>query len=229
MHYIDPDDHRHETPANPAARTAPRESPPASPCVMVIFGASGDLTKRKLLPALYNLRKGKLLGEHFGVIGVSRSPMSDDEFRARGSEDLQEADGGKPDGAIVDWLVKRLHYVPLDAENPASYQDLAAKITEVDREYDAAGNVVFYLATAPQLFGPTVRQLGHAGLSVEQDGHWRRVVIEKPFGHDLDSARALNHEILQVLRKTQVYRIDHYLGKETVQNILAFRFGNGIF
>jgi glucose-6-phosphate 1-dehydrogenase len=196
---------------------------------MVIFGASGDLTKRKLLPALYNLRKAKLLGDHFAVIGVSRSPMSDDEFREKGSQDLQDADSGRPDTEVLQWLVRRLHYVPLDAANPGAYKALGARIAAVDAEVQAGGNVVYYLATAPQLFGPTVRQLGDAGLSAEQGDQWRRVVIEKPFGHDLDSARTLNHEILQVLRETQVYRIDHYLGKETVQNILAFRFGNGIF
>ena len=229
MHYIDPDDHRHEPHATPAPRTTPRESPPASPCIMVIFGASGDLTKRKLVPALYNLRQTNLLGENFGVIGLSRSPMSDDEFRARAVEDLNQANGGKADDEVAQWLAKRLYYMPLDAENPASYRDLGAKIAQVDGEFQAGGNVIYYLATAPQLFGPTVCQLGEAGLSREENGHWRRVVIEKPFGHDLDSARALNHAILHVLREPQVYRIDHYLGKETVQNILAFRFGNGVF
>jgi glucose-6-phosphate 1-dehydrogenase len=229
MHYIDPDDHRHETRGSAPSRPQPRESPQASPCVMVIFGASGDLTQRKLLPALYNLRKGKLLGDHFAVIGVSRSPMSDDQFREKAGEDLRTADGGTPDPEVVQWLTGRLHYVPLDAEDPASYRTLGARIAEVDAEAKAGGNVIYYLATAPQLFGPTVCKLGEAGLANEQDGHWRRVVIEKPFGHDLDSARALNREIMQVLRETQIYRIDHYLGKETVQNILAFRFGNGIF
>jgi glucose-6-phosphate 1-dehydrogenase len=229
MHYLDPDDHRPDTGTGNNSRQAPKESPPASPCVMVIFGASGDLTKRKLLPALYNMRKAKLLGDHFAVIGASRSPMTDDEFREKSSQDLQEAADGEPDAAVLQWLVRRLHYVPLDAENPASYRELGARIAAADQEFQAGGNVVYYLATAPQLFGPTVRQLGEAGLSAEQEGQWRRVVIEKPFGHDLDSARALNHEILHVLREPQIYRIDHYLGKETVQNILAFRFGNGIF
>ena len=212
-----------------AKRTPARDSPPATPCLLVIFGASGDLTKRKLIPALYNLRQGRLLTDRFAVVGVSRSPMSDEEFRQRAAEDLQEATGGKPDGTILSWLLERVHYVPLDAEDPAAYGQLCQRLKALDEQRQTGGNVVFYLATAPQLFGPTVKQLGDAGLTTERDGHFRRVVIEKPFGHDLDSARALNHEILEVLRETQIYRIDHYLGKETVQNILAFRFGNGIF
>jgi glucose-6-phosphate 1-dehydrogenase len=227
MHYIDDDRDR----AQATGRITPRESPPASPCVMVIFGASGDLTKRKLLPALYNLRKARLLSDHFAVIGVSRSPMSDDAFREMATADLHELDGGgePPDKAIVQWLVGRLHYIALDAQKAGAYVDLAQKIAAVDKEREAGGNVLYYLATAPDLFCPTVRQLGETGLTKEEDGHWRRVIIEKPFGHDLESARELNRKVLQVLKETQVYRIDHYLGKETVQNILAFRFGNGIF
>jgi glucose-6-phosphate 1-dehydrogenase len=215
----------------PAAqgRTLPRESPPASPCVMVIFGASGDLTKRKLIPALYNLRKGRLLSDHFAVIGVSRSEMSDDELKEMAAQDLREATDGRPDPSILQWLVQRLHYLALDASQAGAYGALAERIQSVDRQYDAGGNVLYYLATAPQLFAPIVTQLGEAGLTRETGDHWRRVVIEKPFGHDLDSARALNRQVLQVLQEPQVYRIDHYLGKETVQNILAFRFGNGVF
>jgi glucose-6-phosphate 1-dehydrogenase len=222
-------DHQDTDRAQPSAKRVPRESPPASPCLLVIFGASGDLTKRKLIPALYNLRLGKLLTDRFAVIGVSRSPMSDDEFRQRAAEDLQEETGGKPDGNVLTWLLERVHYVPLDAEDPAAYGQLCQRLKVLDEQRQTGGNVVFYLATAPQLFGPTVKQLGESGHTAERDGHFRRVVIEKPFGHDLESARSLNHEILQVLRETQIYRIDHYLGKETVQNILAFRFGNGIF
>ena len=157
--------------------------------------------------------------------------MTDEEFREARRRTCRRPTAGKPDGIGAEVAAsERLHYVPLDAEDPAAYgRSRRERSRRSTTEVQAGGNVVYYLATAPQLFGPTVEQLGDAGLTTEQDGHWRRVVIEKPFGHDLDSARALNHEILQVLRETQIYRIDHYLGKETVQNILAFRFGNGIF
>jgi glucose-6-phosphate 1-dehydrogenase len=212
-----------------AVQVDDRETPPASPCTMVIFGASGDLTRRKLLPALYNLRKSGLLSEHFAVIGVSRSPITDDEFRSRAKQELSGCDDGRSDPAVVDWLVHRLYYLPLDASNPSAYHDLAARIEEVDGEHGTGGNVLYYLATAPDLFAETVKRLGEADLTTEHGEHWRRVVVEKPFGHDLDSARTLNRDLLAVLNERQLYRIDHYLGKETVQNILAFRFGNGIF
>jgi len=213
----------------PSARNTAREAPPASPCVMVIFGASGDLTQRKLLPALYNMRKSNLLSEHFAVIGAARTAMSDDEFRARASEDLVCCDHGTSDPAVVEWLLRRLHYLPLDASDSAAYAQLGDRLAEADREYDAGGNVLFYLATIPGVFGTTVEHLGAAGLTTQENGCWRRVVIEKPFGHDLESARHLNQQIRHVLHERQIYRIDHYLGKETVQNILAFRFGNGVF
>jgi len=211
--------------------TAERQpsTPKASPCTMVIFGASGDLTKRKLLPALYNLRIAGLLSDHFAVIGVSRSPLTDDDFRDKARQELAHCDEGRSDPAAVEWLLLRLHYLPLDAASPKAYHDLGARIADVDRDHATGGNVLYYLATAPDLFAETVRRLGEAGLTEEHGEHWRRVVVEKPFGHDLDSARALNRELLAVLHERQLYRIDHYLGKETVQNILAFRFGNGIF
>jgi glucose-6-phosphate 1-dehydrogenase len=216
-------------PAPAAAADDPRSTPAAAPCTMVIFGASGDLTKRKLLPALYNLRKAGLLSEDFAVIGAARSAMTDDEFRGQAREDLLGCDEGHSDPAVVDWLVLRLHYVTLDAASPEAYGELAAKIAVVDKDHGTGANVLYYLATAPNLFADIVRHLGDAGLTAEEGGSWRRVVVEKPFGHDLESARALNRELLAVLDEGQLYRIDHYLGKETVQNILAFRFGNGIF
>ena len=219
----------HDAPRPSAAARDERPSPPASPCIMVIFGASGDLTERKLLPALYNLRKDGLLANGFAVIGSSRSPMSDDEFREKATRDLQGCDDGRVDNQVVQWLTRRLHYIALDASSPDAYGALADRIEAVERDHRTGGNVLYYLATAPQLFGPIVRQLGESGLVREHDANWRRVVVEKPFGHDLESARTLNREILEVLAESQVYRIDHYLGKETVQNILAFRFGNGIF
>jgi glucose-6-phosphate 1-dehydrogenase len=213
----------------PAPSGSNGTSPPASPCVMAIFGASGDLTRRKLLPALYNLRQSGLLSDRFAVLGLSRSPLTDDEFRAKGLEHLAQCDGPQTDRAIVDWLLQRLHYLAIDASATGAYEELEARLVELSAEYGTSDNVLFYLATAPELFGPTVARLGAAGLADERDGRWRRVIVEKPFGHDLDSARALNAALLDVLEEPQIYRIDHYLGKETVQNILAFRFGNGIF
>jgi glucose-6-phosphate 1-dehydrogenase len=216
-------------PTAAAAADGQRTTPAAAPCTMVIFGASGDLTKRKLLPALYNLRKAGLLSDHFAVMGAARSPLTDDEFRRKAKEDLVDCDDGQTDQAVVDWLVLRLHYMTLDAASPSSYGELAARIAAIDRDHGTGGNALYYLATAPDLFAETVRQLGDAGLTAEEGESWRRVVVEKPFGHDLESARALNRDLLSVLDEKQLYRIDHYLGKETVQNILAFRFGNGIF
>jgi glucose-6-phosphate 1-dehydrogenase len=218
-----------ETPPAPTAVEDHRSTPQAPPCTMVIFGASGDLTKRKLLPALYNLRKAGLLSDHFAVIGAARSGMTDDEFRRQAKEDLLGCDEGHSDEAVVDWVVLRLHYLTLDASSPAAYGELGARIAAVDKDHGTGGNVLYYLATAPNLFAVIVQQLGDAGLTAEDGDRWRRVVVEKPFGHDLESARALNRELLAVLDERQLYRIDHYLGKETVQNILAFRFGNGIF
>src|SRR5215203_1259383 len=218
-----------ETPPAPTAVEDHRSTPQAPPCTMVIFGASGDLTKRKLLPALYNLRKAGLLSDHFAVIGTARSGMTDDEFRRQAKEDLLGCDEGHSDEAVVDWVVLRLHYLTLDASSPGAYGELGARIAAVDKDHGTGGNVLYYLATAPNLFAVIVQQLGDAGLTAEDGDRWRRVVVEKPFGHDLESARALNRELLAVLDERQLYRIDHYLGKETVQNILAFRFGNGIF
>ncbi len=205
---------------------------PAEPCVMAIFGASGDLTKRKLIPALYNLKKDNLLPDEFAMIGVSRSPMSDEEFRNKLAADMEQYSPGAVDQQIWSWLAERLHYLPGDADKPETYAALQARLEELSTQRQARGNYCFYLATAPRFFKPVVEGLGASGLSKETDvdgGPWRRVVFEKPFGHDLDSARDLNRHIAQSLTERQTYRIDHYLGKETVQNILIFRFANGIF
>jgi len=218
--------------ADQATEVPPRaqevSAPPAPPCVLVIFGASGDLTRRKLLPALYNLRRAGQLNERFAVLGSARTPMSDEAFRELAGEGLKECDSGHPDPGEVEWVSRRMHYLPLDASEPGAYAALDRRLRELDREYGAGGNIVFYLATVPQLFGSIVKDLGGAGLTQESGG-WRRIVVEKPFGRDLESARELNRELLVVVNESQIYRIDHYLGKETVQNILAFRFGNGVF
>ena len=202
----------------------------SDPCVMVIFGASGDLTKRKLIPSLYNLAKSKLLRKEFAVIGIARSEMSHEEFRAKITSDMKEFSTSDMDPELWELLQKRLYYMAGGFTEDETYQKLKTLLEQVDKEHDAHNNYFYYLATAPNFFGEVVKRLGAAGLAAEEEGKgWRRVIIEKPFGHDLESARALNAELKHVLHEKQIYRIDHYLGKETVQNILVFRFGNGIF
>jgi glucose-6-phosphate 1-dehydrogenase len=199
------------------------------PCIMVIFGAAGDLTKRKLIPALYNLKKCNLLSDNFAVIGVARAEFDDEEFRRRLRDDMNEFATDEIDESIWDWLAERLYYLSGDFNDDQTFARVKESIEKIDKERNANGNYFFYLATAPRYFAPVVQQLGKVGLTEEKQNHWRRVVIEKPFGRDLESARELNRDIKQILEENQIYRIDHYLGKETVQNILIFRFGNGIF
>jgi glucose-6-phosphate 1-dehydrogenase len=198
----------------------------AGPCVFVLFGAAGDLTKRKLLPALFNLVQAKLLPDNFAILGVSLDDLSVDAFRDQVSEFLPSGDGTADHLA---WLRQRLFYERGDFSDPGTFATLRERLAAVDAERHTEGNYLFYLATAPKFFAPIVQQLGQAGLSKQEDGCWRRVVIEKPFGHDLESAKALNRDIKSVLLENQIFRIDHYLGKETVQNIMVFRFDNAIF
>jgi len=198
----------------------------AGPCVFVLFGAAGDLTKRKLIPALFNLVRAKLLPDNFAVLGVSVDDLDPESFRNQVSEFLPARDGS---AAQLDWLRQRLFYERGDFGDPATFSRLRERLAGIDTERQTGGNYLFYLATAPKFFAPIVQQLGNAGLAKQGDGRWRRVVIEKPFGHDLDSAKALNRDIKSVLQENQIYRIDHYLGKETVQNIMVFRFDNAIF
>ncbi len=198
------------------------------PCVMVIFGAAGDLTRRKLIPALYNLAKHNLLSREFAVVGVARNAMSTDQFRAKVADDTREF-AGSVDADLMDWFSRRIYYVTGEFKDASSYQQLRDQLQKADKDHGTHGNYLFYLATAPIFFADIVQQLGNAGIATSGDGHWRRAIIEKPFGRDLESARALNNELKKVLTEDQIYRIDHYLGKETVQNILAFRFANGIF
>jgi glucose-6-phosphate 1-dehydrogenase len=206
-----------------------RPGRPADPCVMVIFGAGGDLTGRKLIPALYNLAKAELLSREFAIVGMSHSAMSNDQFRQKVAEDVKHYAGGNVDQDIVEWFVKRLYYVNGEFDDKNVYAQLKDLLQKVDQDHTTHNNFFFYLATAPSFFGPIVEQLAAVGLMEENNQHWRRVIIEKPFGHDLDSAKTLNVQLLKVAKEKQIYRIDHYLGKETVQNILAFRFANGIF
>jgi glucose-6-phosphate 1-dehydrogenase len=203
---------------------------PADPCIMVIFGAAGDLTRRKLIPALYNLAKAQLLSREFAIVGVSHNKMSDDEFRKKLADDIHQYAGDGVDSDIWEWFTRRLYYVAAEFDDKNLYPQLKAKLEKLDKDHSTHQNYFFYLATAPRFFGQIVEQLSGAGLMDETGGqHWRRVIIEKPFGHDLESAKTLNQQLLSCISEHQIYRIDHYLGKETVQNILAFRFANGIF
>ncbi|HXZ27187.1 MAG TPA: glucose-6-phosphate dehydrogenase [Terriglobales bacterium] len=213
-------------PQESAEMTAARQT---GPCVMVIFGATGDLTARKLLPALYNLAKGNLLSREFAIVGLAREQMSEDQFRDQVKQSLYKFVGEKVEESLLEWLVRRLHYVSGDFGDAQVYARLREYLAQVDKDHATHGNYFFYLATSPVFFAQIIEHLGAAGLAEEANGAWRRVVIEKPFGHDLESAQALNREIKKVLYENQIYRIDHYLGKETVQNILLFRFSNGIF
>jgi glucose-6-phosphate 1-dehydrogenase len=195
---------------------------------MVIFGASGDLTKRKLIPALYNLAKDNLLSKEFAVVGVARNEMNSEQFRDMISQEIGDFATTKVDPDLWHWFARRIYYVSGDFDDPKVYEELSRLLGQVDKEHGTRGNYFYYLATSPGFFSVVVKQLGAAGL-VNEDRGWRRVIIEKPFGRNYDSARALNKEIREVLDEKQIYRIDHYLGKETVQNILVFRFSNGIF
>lgn len=203
---------------------------PGDACVLVIFGASGDLTKRKLIPALLNLAKKKLMPSNFALVGVAIDPLDNDRFRSMVLEDLKEfGDSGTDDADFCAWLSQRLYYIKGDFADSETYKTLKALLSDVDQRHATDGNYCYYLATLPQFFSGIVEQLGCHELAAESEGAWRRFIIEKPFGHDLESAKKLNADLSRVLKEHQIYRIDHYLGKETVQNILVFRFANGIF
>ncbi len=214
-----------------AAPQAPTDAPArqADPCVMVIFGAGGDLTKRKLIPALCNLVAAKLLPESFAIVGFSGNDYTTESFRAQMGQDIKQFASCEVTPEMWSWFAQRLYYVRGDFQDAAAYPRLRDQIAEAEKKHNVPGNHLYYLAVAPRFFAESVRQLGAAGLAAEADGHWRRVVIEKPFGRDLESARALNADIKRTLEERQIFRIDHYLGKETVQNIMIFRFGNSIF
>nr|HBK45726.1 glucose-6-phosphate dehydrogenase [Xanthomonadaceae bacterium] len=208
------------------------------PCIIVVFGARGDLTRRLVLPALYNLRRSGALGEHFAIVGVDHGDISERAWRSNTGRAMRELmhnrdaefQGDGFDEHAWDWLRERMHYLRGDFADPAAYQKLGALLEKLHPRYATQGNVLFYLATAARFFEPALLNLGAAGLVKQrEDGGWRRVIVEKPFGHDVASARRLNDIVARVLDEDQVFRIDHFLGKETVQNILAFRFANGLF
>jgi glucose-6-phosphate 1-dehydrogenase len=197
------------------------------PGILVIFGASGDLTKRKLLPALFHLRQAKLLPKEFAIVGVARRPLGD-EFLAdmrQGIVEFGDVEAGDP---LLDDFVNHISYFALNFDDPAHYADLNTELDRVAKQHNIGGRRLFYLATAPEFFADIIENLGAQGMAHPENGQ-AAVVIEKPFGHDLESARALNRQVNAVFHESQVFRIDHYLGKETVQNLLVFRFANGIF
>ena len=205
-----------------------RIEPAPGPTTVVIFGASGDLTKRKLLPALYRLSKGQRLPSQFAVIGIARTAMDDEGFRQQFNASLHEFAREEDPGSaeVAASLAARLHYIPGEMDDANVYQQLKARLSEIG----AGAGVLFYLAIPPGAYATVIEQLGRAGLSAEQTPlAWRRIIVEKPFGHDVASARELNRLLHAHFSEHQVFRIDHYLGKETVQNLLVFRFGNGMF
>ena len=197
---------------------------------MVIFGATGDLTKRKLFPALYNLAKDGHMPDRFAIVGVGRQEMLSDEFRDQMIEDLKEFAGADADEKQIQWFCDRTYYTGGDFNDDKKlFKDVKDMLRDVCEANDIPENYFYYMAIPPDLFANVAQKIVKNGLGKEEDGHWRRFIFEKPFGHDLESAKKLNADLLKVLNEKQIYRIDHYLGKETVQNLLVFRFGNSIF
>jgi glucose-6-phosphate 1-dehydrogenase len=201
----------------------------AGPCAIVIFGATGDLAKRKLLPSLYNLAAIGILPENFSIIGLAKEDIARDEFRAQMTKSIAQFGTQKIDPQLWQRFNDRLFYHQGDFGDPATYQNLKELLVQSEKFHGTEGKVLFYLSVHPDFFGKIALQLKAADLLDEKEGRWRRVIIEKPFGHDLASSRELNREIRSALAESQIFRIDHYLGKETAQNILIFRMGNGMF
>ena len=203
-------------------------SNPVDGCILVIFGGSGDLTRRKLLPAIYNLAEANHLPGKFAIVSIARPVIDEAEYRAQMRDRVKDAEGEPLDPQKWARIEERIHYTAGEFNDPGLYQQLSRRLDELASQHGIPPNYLFYLAIPPDLFAEVARRLSDAGLTDEERG-WRRVVVEKPFGYDLASARALNQQLAEGLKESQIYRIDHYLGKETVQNILAFRFANGIF
>ncbi|WP_311239863.1 MULTISPECIES: glucose-6-phosphate dehydrogenase [unclassified Xanthomonas] len=208
------------------------------PCIIVVFGARGDLTKRLVMPALYNLRRAGALGEEFAIVGMDHGDISERAWRSNMGQSMTQLLSSRDaefqtdefDTDTWDWLRERMHYLRGDFTDLGAYQALDGVLEKLHKRYGTQGNVLFYLATAARFFEPVLLNLGEAGLVKQRENQgWRRVIVEKPFGHDLPSAKHLNATVAKVLHEDQVFRIDHFLGKETVQNILAFRFANGLF
>src|SRR3974390_485400 len=203
----------------------------AEPVSIVLFGASGDLAKRKVIPAMYDLAQHNGLGQRYPITGFARTPMTDDSFRATLGEAAKTiSEVGPIDPAKWSDFAKTLHYCEGDYADPQAYKRLAEQLDKIDQERNLCGNRLFYLSTPPEVYQNIIEHLGEAGLAQPNcPGSWVRIIVEKPFGRDLASAKELNKMVLNVFDEQQVYRIDHYLGKDTVQNLLVLRFGNGIF
>src|SRR6185503_17573453 len=199
----------------------------ADSCVFVIFGASGDLTRSKLLPAIFNLSEAGHLPEEFAILGIARPKIDQADYRKQMREQVRQAEGEPLDPGKWKRIEDRLYYVSGEFDDPALFECVKQTLAEIGQRHQIPPNYLFYFAVPPDLFGLVADRLARAGLLKEDEG-WRRVIVEKPFGYDLESARTLNAELRKGLAESQIYRIDHYLGKETVQNILAFRFANGI-
>ena len=211
-----------------ASKDGLRKTP--DPCVVVIFGASGDLTRRKLMPALFSLGCEGLLPEQFAIIGVARSELDENTFRQMIIEGIEAHSRLNPhECELLTDFAEKISYQQAQYDEPAGCLALKERLDKIAQGWDGISNCLFYLATPPQIYAVIVEQLGKAGLAHQSEKSWRRIIIEKPFGHDLPSAVQLNRQIHEVFDESQVYRIDHYLGKETVQNLLVFRFGNAIF
>jgi glucose-6-phosphate 1-dehydrogenase len=221
---------RADADANPLREGLRLERVP-DPCAFVLFGATGDLAHRKVVPAIYQLWRANLLPAEFSLVAVARRPYTDESFAAELRASLDTYSRVQPiDEAAWSELARHISYYQLDFGDDAGFARLSQRLDEMDAERGTAGNRLFYLATQPSQVTEVIHQLGRVGMDHEtRGGGWRRVIIEKPFGRDYESARLLNHELAKVLRESQIYRIDHYLGKETVRNLLVFRFGNGIF
>src|SRR6267143_6896907 len=212
----------------PMTSDQPTQKKP-DPCSFVIFGVSGDLTHRLVIPSLYNLAATDLLPDRFCVVGIARKGMSNDALRDSMMKGLRQFATRPVDDAIAKRLLECVTCVEADPKDPASFDAMRAQLDELECARNTGGNRLFYLATPPGAFAPISRELGRTGLLQEKNGAWRRLVVEKPFGTDLASAKALNSELLKIVEEHQLYRIDHYLGKETVQNMLVLRFANGMF
>ena len=204
---------------------------PADPCTIVIFGASGDLSRRKLVPALYGLAAQNCLARRFAIIGFARTPMCDEAFQKTAVDSVKKfADANTLREAECKEFAKSLAYVSGEYTHPEAFEKLKKRLEELDEEHNLNGNRLYYLATPPEIYPIIIEQLANAGLAKNSNGKsWTRIIIEKPFGRDLATARQLNETVLKAFDESQVYRIDHYLGKDTVQNLLVLRFGNGIF
>ena len=229
------DVHLKKTPARsvPTAATNPlrvgtRLERIPEPCVMVVFGATGDLSHRKILPAIYNLRRAGLLPQETTILGFARRPYTDEQYRAEMRVAVEKFSRNPVEPALWDDFAEGLYYQSGLFDDPEGYRNLVDRIEQIDSARGTRGNILFYLATPPSAYPEIVANLGSVRLHDESQG-WARVVIEKPFGHDLDSAIDLNKRLMEVFDESQIYRIDHYLGKDTVRNLMVFRFGNGIF